>query len=91
MSHYTRDALELRICRWILAMTPWQRLEFASESAGAIFQFRGENYGRDLPEPLATKKNENELRLMKVALEEQRRRHGIEPRVRPPRIDNEKN
>jgi hypothetical protein len=91
MTYYTRHDLETRLCRWMLAMSPAQRLDFGGECAGAVMEYRGENYGRDLPEPFASQKNANELRLLKVALEEKRRREGIIPRPTPPRIENEKN
>jgi hypothetical protein len=54
-------------------------------------EFRGEDYGMNLSQPFAAQKKENQLRILKVALEEQRRREGILPRPRPPRINNETN
>jgi hypothetical protein len=89
MPLYTRDALERRLCRWMLAMTPAQRLDLLSDSVNAILEVYGEA-AYDLPEPYASRKAENELRIMKIALEEQRR-PGISPVSDPPTVNPEQN
>ena len=90
MSFYTRDALERRLCRWMLAMTPTQRLELLGECTTAILETHSEAYVYNLPEPYATRKAENEMRMLKNALEEQQRA-GCVARPDPPCADHERN
>jgi len=71
-SLYTRDALEARLTRWMLSLTPAQRLALAEDCANAVAAFRGDE--SQLPPEVLRERDRNELRLLRRTLEESRKK-----------------